>query len=64
MTSADLFLWLVAPHIPPSSKHHLFRLFPLFTKCVAVAQGDPELLGLVSRALGEIGKSLKLDNAL
>ncbi|KAA8909144.1 guanine nucleotide exchange factor in Golgi transport N-terminal-domain-containing protein [Sphaerosporella brunnea] len=53
-----------SPHIPPSSKRHLFRLFPLFTKCVAVAQGDSELLGLLSSALGEIGKSLKLDSAL
>ncbi|KAF8534392.1 hypothetical protein BDD12DRAFT_860683 [Trichophaea hybrida] len=53
-----------SPLVPPSSKRHLFRLFPLFTQCVAVAQGDKELLGLLSRALGEVGNSLKLNNVL
>jgi len=53
-----------SPHIPPSSKRHLFKLFPLFTQCIAVAQGDAELLGLLSRALGEVGDSLKLNHVL
>ncbi|KAI5800080.1 hypothetical protein EDC01DRAFT_613157 [Geopyxis carbonaria] len=46
------------PCIPPSSKRLLFKLFPLFTKCIAVAQGDHELLALISRALGEMGGAL------
>jgi len=37
------------------SKRHLFKLFPLFTGCVAVAQNDRELLGLLARALKEVG---------
>ncbi|KAL7276355.1 Endocytosis and vacuole integrity protein [Rhizina undulata] len=42
-------------HIPPSTKLHLFKLFPLFSQCIAVAQGDQELLQLLSSALNEMG---------
>jgi len=65
----DKFVWLKSgqqtvqidsPQIPPSSKRHLFRLFPLISRCVGIAQNDPELLGLLSKALGEMGESLRL----
>ena len=53
-----------APHVPKSTKRHLFRLFPLFTRCVAVAQGDRELLELLARALEEVGVSLELGSGV
>ncbi|KAH0603788.1 uncharacterized protein H6S33_007447 [Morchella sextelata] len=42
-------------HLPPSTKQHLFTLFPLISQCIAVAQGDQELLTWLSRALNEMG---------
>jgi hypothetical protein len=67
--SPFLFLWfilggdtdfrdIIVPHIPKSSKRHLFTLLPLFSRCVVVAHGDQELLVLFSRALDEIGEAL------
>lgn len=49
-----------SPYVPVSSKRHLFKLFPLFTKCIAACQGDKELLGLFSRALEGVGESLQI----
>ncbi|TGZ79709.1 hypothetical protein EX30DRAFT_308428 [Ascodesmis nigricans] len=49
-----------APCIPPSSKRHLFKLFPLLTRCVLVAQSDQALLILLSKALDEMGGALNI----
>lgn len=46
---------LTVTHIPPSTKRHLFTLFPLISQCIAVAQGDQELLTWLSKALDEMG---------
>ena len=38
-----------------TTKKHLFKLFPLLSQTIAVAQGDEELLGWLSKALNEVG---------
>ncbi|PWW76041.1 hypothetical protein C7212DRAFT_194823 [Tuber magnatum] len=45
-------------HIPPSGKRHLFKLLPLLSQCIAVAQGDQEILGWLAKAMDEIGGAL------
>lgn len=58
---ADIDTLSVAPLVPASSKRHLFILFPLFTSCVAVARGDRELMRVLARAMGQVGRELGLE---
>lgn len=43
------------PNVESTSKKHLIRLYPLLSKAIRTASGDPEVLEWLGKALDEVG---------